>query len=106
LELRGGTQLIAVPELGLERYLGLVHLCQIGQTKEFGHRVILTNDFGRIITLSPPFKLSPEHGIEFAAGIAREPGADRVVISYGIEDDSAWLAETSLDALISLLEAT
>ena len=105
LALRGGTQLVPVPELGPDRYLGLVHACEIGEIKEFTHQVALASGSGKLIATSRPLKLSPEHGIEFAAGLARDPGSqDRIVITYGIEDDSAWLAETSLDALISLLE--
>src|SRR4029077_16227125 len=30
LDLRGGTQLVPVPEIGPDRFLGLVHACQIG----------------------------------------------------------------------------
>jgi hypothetical protein len=107
LELRGGTQLVPVPELGADRYLGLAHACRVGTTKLYWHHAIVVSASGDLLAISPAMKLSPEHGIEFAAGLARDPGGDgdRLIVTYGVEDDSARLAETSVRALIGTLEA-
>jgi hypothetical protein len=105
LALRGGTQLVPVPEVGADRYLGLVHACHVTTTKHYWHHVVLVGAAGDLLAMSSPLKLSPQHGIEFAAGLARDPSdSDRVVITYGVEDDSARLAETSLASLVELLE--
>jgi hypothetical protein len=105
LNLRGGTQLVPVPELGADRYLGIVHACQISVTKFYYHHVVLVGHAGDLLAMSPAIKLSPDHGIEFAAGLARDPGTDRLVVTYGVEDDSGRLAVTSAKALIGTLEA-
>jgi hypothetical protein len=103
LDLRGGTQLVPVPEAGADRYLGLVHAARVTQIKWYTHHVVLVSGTGDLLAISPAVKLSPEHGIEFAAGLARD--GDLAVVTYGVEDDSARLAETSVSALLRTLEA-
>ena len=99
LALRGGSQLVRV-EPG--RWLGIAHGCIVGFTKTYWSRAYEVNDNGELLSLSEPFKVAPE-GIEFVAGMALEPGTGRLVLSYGLEDDSAWLGVTDLDAMLATL---
>lgn len=100
LALRGGTQLVYVDD---DRWLGLAHGCIVGQGKYYWHRAYEVNNDGVLLSLSEPFKLAPDKGIEFAAGLALEPGTGRLAVSFGIEDDSAWLGVTELDAVLAIL---
>jgi hypothetical protein len=102
LDLRGGTQLVPVPELGADRWLGFVHGCHVTTTKYYYHHVVLIGPAGDLLAMSPAVKLSPHHGIEFAAGLARD--GDRAIVTYGVEDDSARLAETSIAELAGTLQ--
>ena len=100
LALRGGSQLAPI-ESG--RWLGIAHGCIVSFTKMYWHRWYEVDADGALLSLSEPFKLCPEFGIEFAAGLAIDPGTGRVVVSYGIEDDAAMLGVTELDAVIATL---
>ena len=61
---------------------------------------------GSITATSPPFQLL-EPVIEFCAGLARHPAdPDRVVLSFGHTDSTAWLADVLLSELLDLLEPT
>lgn len=100
LALRGGTQLVYVDD---GRWLGLGHGCLVGVGKFYWHRAYEVNSNGVLLSISEPFKLAPEVGIEFAAGLALEPDTGRLAISFGLEDDSAWLGVTELDAVLATL---
>jgi len=106
LDLRGGTQLIPAPEAGPDRWLGLVHGCRVSTRKDYWHHAVLVGPAGDLLAISPAMKLSSDHGIEFAAGLARDPSGDgdRLVVTYGIEDDYACLAVTSARRLLATLE--
>jgi len=95
--LRGGTQVVRIPNLpGL--WLGLGHGMQFNAGKKFyWHMFYMVNDDGVLMGKSEPFKLAPE-GIEFASGLAID--GDRVVISYGIDDMRCRIGETSLAAIV------
>jgi len=98
--LRGGSQLIHVAD----RWLGLAHGCVVGGgIKYYWHRWIEVSDLGELVAISAPFKLDPRVGIEFAAGLAHDPSDERLIVSYGIEDDSSWLGITDLESVIGLL---
>lgn len=114
LALRGGTQLVRIPDAGAivqltdyvrERgaWLGLAHGCRIGMGKTYWHTWYLVDYDGNLLAISEPFKLDPLVGIEFAAGMAINPDTGELAISYGIEDDSAWLGVTTLAAALSTL---
>ena len=100
LALRGGTQLVYVDD---GRWLGLAHGCLVGVGKYYWHRAYEVDCDGVLLSLSEPFKLAPNKGIEFAAGLALEPVTNRLVISFGLEDDSAWLGVTGLDEVLATL---
>lgn len=100
LTLRGGTQLVSI---GGDLYLGLAHGCRLtAERKFYWHHAVIVSGTGRLQACSRPVKLAPDHGIEFAAGLAREPGSDCAVVTFGVDDDFAILAETELSALVDL----
>lgn len=98
-KLRGGSQLIEVDD---KTWLGIGHGCHVSVTKHYWHRFYTVDESGYLLRLSEPFKLDPEVGIEFAAGM--DVDGDRLAVSFGVEDDSAWIGETSLTAVLDLLK--
>jgi hypothetical protein len=101
-DLRGGSQLARI---GGDLWLGLAHemtLTQPERRKLYWHTFYACDSAGRLLSRSEPFKLSPDHGIEFAAGLAL---GDRglVAISYGTDDSESWIARTELSAVLGLL---
>ena len=101
--LRGSSQLIRVAN---DLWLGIGHDGRyVGGIKIYCHTFYTTDDTGLLTARSAPFRLrSDGGGIEFAAGLAID--GDRAVISYGIDDASSWLAETSLEAVLAMLKPT
>lgn len=110
--IRGGTQLHYLGA-ALDRlvgyavsggaWIGLGHDMRFVHGKKFyWHVLYMCDSAGTMLAVSEPFKLEPDHGIEFAAGIAID--GDRVVISYGVDDMMCKLGETSLEALVGLLD--
>lgn len=103
-ELRGGSQLVSV---GKDLWVGVAHemnLVGVERKKRYWHTLYAVNSFGQLTHRSVPFKLS-QSGIEFAAGLSFDP-TGRCVLSYGTDDHDAWVAQTHLDALLSLLLAS
>ena len=101
--LRGGSQLTRIAD---NTWLGIGHDGRyVGGIKIYCHTFYTTDDTGLLTARSAPFRLrSDGGGIEFAAGLAID--GDRAVISYGIDDASSWLAETSLEAVLAMLKPT
>jgi len=98
--LRGGTQLV---EIEPNRWLGVAHGVRLfGSFKFYWHVLYTMNRDGAMLERSEPFKLSAG-GIEFAAGLALDPATDRAVISFGTDDESAWLGVTTLPDLVKQL---
>ena len=116
LSLRGGTQLLPIGPGAIygstthvgDRWLGLAHGCRVSMTKMYWHRWIVVDHDGALLAISDPFKIDESVGIEFAAGLAASPqtladGRGPLVVSYGIEDDSAHLGITELSAVMELV---
>jgi hypothetical protein len=102
-ELRGGSQLV---EIGPGRWLGIAHetrLTPANHRKLYWHTLYTCDSSGAMLERSGPMKLSPEHGIEFAAGLAVD-GRGSVAISYGTDDHDAWIGVTTLDAIEAAME--
>ncbi len=55
----------------------------------------------RILRISRPF-IFQKRGIEFAAGLIRD--GDDLVVSYGVDDKTAWLMRTSLNSVMEFLD--
>jgi hypothetical protein len=96
--LRGGTQLVRV---GDDAWLGIGHEMRFDRGLKYYWHVFYSVDArGKLKSVSPPCKLAPE-GIEFAAGMAID--GDRVVVSFGVDDEKCRLGETSLSAVLGIL---
>ncbi len=101
-ELRGGSQLV---EIGHDRWLGVAHETKLRQPhrrKFYWHTLYTCDGLGRMLERSAPFKLSADHDIEFAAGLAID-GRGGVAISFGTDDHDAWIGVTDLDAVERVL---
>lgn len=97
-ELRGGSQLVPI---GGGRWLGIAHemkLRQPDRAKLYWHTLYVCDSDGRVSGRSTPFKLDPDRGIEFAAGIAVDDRGG-VAISYGTDDHDAWIGVTDLTSI-------
>jgi hypothetical protein len=97
--LRGGSQLL---EVAPDRWFGIVHETVVGQ-KFYWHRFMLCDWNGKLLELSEPFKIVPNHPIEFAVGIAIDSDEHQLMISYGIDDMEAWVGTMPLEAALELL---
>ena len=89
--LRGGSQLLWFDD----GWLAVTHevVC-VGSSRHYLHRLIWLNEDFQLCRVTLPFFLQHE-GIEFVAGIARVPSRDSFVISFGVRDAAAHLAEIS-----------
>lgn len=97
-ELRGGSQLTQV-EPGV--WLGVAHEMKLShpeRRKFYWHTLYTCDGRGRLLERSKPFKLSPDHGIEFAAGLAVDDRGG-VAISFGTDDHDSWVGVTTLDSV-------
>ena len=98
-ELRGGTQLVRIDD---GSWLAVGHAMKfINKFKHYWHVWYLVDAHGKLMSASPPMKLAPNNGIEFAAGMAID--GDRVVVSFGVDDMQCWIGETKLSAVIEKL---
>lgn len=95
--IRGGSQLLLLPD---GRYLACVHENRAPAGHSIGryaHRFVLFDKFLQFERKSELFVFK-ETGIEFCAGMALWAG--KLVLSFGLQDKSAWLAVMNLpDAL-------
>jgi hypothetical protein len=101
-ELRGGSQLVALPD---GRWLGIAHemtFAQAGRAKFYWHTLYTMSTAGQLLERSPALRLSGDHGIEFAAGLAVDDDG-RVALSFGTDDHQAWVATTRLEAVLAIL---
>jgi hypothetical protein len=97
-EMRGGSQGLAVDE----GYLFVGHqVFYAGNLRRYAHRFISVGPTLAPTGISPPFSFVGAP-IEFCAGIAWR--GNNIVLSFGINDARAALAEISLDAVVELLE--
>lgn len=99
--LRGGTQIVRV---GDDEWLGIGHAMKIvDDLKYYWHVWYLVDGRGKMRSASPPMKLAPNSGIEFAAGLGID--GERVVVSFGVDDMECRLGETRLSAVRSVLKS-
>jgi hypothetical protein len=82
--IRGGSQLVR----DKDDYLAVVH--ERTPSLKYVHRFARFDSGLTRVTFGPPWILQ-HYGIEFVAGLARDPGAAHWVLSYGVEDRQAWL---------------
>jgi hypothetical protein len=106
--LRGGTQLVYLGDVHSDgsqlgsRWLGLGHeMMLVRGRKLYWHVWYLVDSDGELTHVTPRMKLATE-GIEFAAGLVVE--GERVVVSFGVDDAACRFGETSLPAVLSLMQ--
>jgi hypothetical protein len=98
--LRGGTQLVRVAD---DAWLGIGHQMQfVRGLKYYWHTWYLVDSRGRMKAVSQPMKLA-SNGIEFAAGMGID--GDRVAVSFGVDDMECKIGETTLSAVMEVLQA-
>lgn len=98
---RGGSQL--VPFLG--GYLAAIHEVVLPDKNKrvYEHRLVWFDDQCRPKKATQPFFLRKKREIEFVAGLAVL--ADRVVMSFGVNDCEAWLAAVDSKSIETRLVA-
>jgi glycosyltransferase involved in cell wall biosynthesis len=99
--LRGGSQLLWFDGGWLAVTHEVVH---IGSSRHYLHRMIWLDADYQLRRITMPFFFLHE-GIEFVAGLARAPSRDSVVISFGVRDAVAHVAEITTAAVRAALEA-
>jgi tetratricopeptide (TPR) repeat protein len=96
--LRGGSQGVRVDD----GWVFLVHERRVSTSRHlYVHQLLKIDDSFTPVGLSPPFVLQ-RYGIEFVAGMA-EWGTD-LLLSFGVQDRTAWLAAVPRDRFLELLE--
>jgi tetratricopeptide (TPR) repeat protein len=98
--LRGGSQGLPVDD----GYVFVLHEMRAPPSelrRLYVHRLLKINSALEPVGLSKPFVFQ-RYGIEFCAGIA-DAGED-LLLSYGLQDSSAWLTMVPRHALLDLLE--
>jgi len=73
--------------------------------RRYMHRFVWYDSAGRLAKHSESFYIS-KLGIEFSAGLARNPSTGDIVISFGIEDRESWLASINPDDIRKCLQAS
>ncbi len=87
-------------------YLAVVHEAIAHNGKRiYQHRFAWTNSTFSRMELSLPFVFHHTE-IEFCAGLALDPTGRRLIISYGVRDEQAWLATISHADVVAMLGLT
>jgi hypothetical protein len=96
---RGGSQMIR----WRGGHLGLVHeVAHLSFARAYEHRWVWFDERLRLTRLSPWFSFREPRAIEFAAGLAVH--GDRLVASYGVRDEEAWLCVITEDDCDAILQ--
>ena len=96
---RGGGQMVPWDN----DLLGIIHEARdTPQGRQYLHRWILTDLNGLIKSHSLPFYLF-KPGIEFVAGLTWAHSGDQLLLSFGVNDNQAWLLRVSRDNVVRSL---
>ncbi len=100
--LRGGSQVIGCRG----GYLYLAHeVCVLDPpARVYLHRFVRLDDGFRVVGQSDPFFFTAR-GVEFAAGLARDPDTGHLVASFGVEDRQPMLCLLSERAVLEACRA-
>lgn len=99
---RGGSQVIRTPH----GYLALVHEVNLFKSEtnrkdaKYTHRFILWNEYSSFKYISKPFSLMGGD-VEFVCGMCEHN--DRYIISFGFQDNAAYLLSTDLTTIMSFM---
>jgi len=96
--LRGGSQGVRVDD----GWVFLVHERRLSTSRHlYVHQLLKIDDSFTPVGLSAPFVLQ-RYGIEFVAGMAA--WGEDLLLSFGVQDRTAWLAAVPRDRFLELLE--
>ena len=79
------------------------HLPGRPHNRFYWHRFVVFDDEGSIADISPPFVFH-DRQIEFAAGLAYFPVTQRLIVSYGVRDCEAYLAEMDVYEVLDFID--
>jgi hypothetical protein len=99
--LSGGSQVIPF----FSNWLAVIHEARalpVSGKRYYQHRFVMFDTSSRLVAVSMPFCFH-DKVIEFAAGLAWHPDGRRLIISYGREDNSAWLATINAEEVSWML---
>ncbi len=100
-QFRGGSQAIDFDG----GWLALIHEAHARPNevrRYYQHRFVWFDSAYRLAKVSRPFYFNAK-GVEFAAGLAWHPDEKRLLISYGVCDDEAWIAAATADDVRRIL---
>jgi hypothetical protein len=98
----GGSQIVDAGGT----FLALVHesgMIPGRPTRFYAHRFVQYTFEGEVHGMSMPFVFF-DRQIEFAAGLAYDPGYRRLVVSFGVRDCEAWTATMDLTQVLAMIE--
>tara|TARA_R110000744_G_scaffold33567_4_gene78776 strand:+ start:711 stop:1727 length:1017 start_codon:yes stop_codon:yes gene_type:complete len=101
LDPRGGSQVIPWKD---GTYLAVTHECDYWQNvkgdrdSHYYHRFMQWDTDWNLINHSKPFKFM-DGRIEFCCGMAKHPNCDDVYVTFGFQDNSAYLAQIPLGVI-------
>jgi predicted GH43/DUF377 family glycosyl hydrolase len=99
-DFRGGSQAIAIDG----KVLCLIHEARDeGIGRRYNHRFVLFDDEYRLVSMSRPFSLVSRE-LEFCAGLAQRD--DRLLMTFGVGDQAAFLGILDLNDALEMLEPT
>jgi FkbM family methyltransferase len=94
---RGGSQAIRFED----GWLAIIHqsVTMNDNRRRYLHRFVKYDDDFNLVGYTESFYIS-KLGIEFAAGMARHPVTNDIVVSFGIDDRESWLATFRVNDLL------
>lgn len=99
---RGGTQVVPI---GGGDWLAAIHeVAEVAGKRVYEHRFVMFDEAEwSIRAVSQPFAFRETQAIEFAAGLAVDDG--RVLVTFGVRDAEAWMADLALCDVLGLMGA-
>ncbi len=86
-------------------WLAAIHeVAEVAGKRVYEHRFVMFDESEwSIRAVSPPFAFRETQAIEFAAGLAVDDG--RVLVTFGVRDAEAWMADLALCDVLGLMGA-
>ena len=105
-DLRGGSQVIDIGD----RYLTLTHEVDLFKSDVgrkdavYHHRFILWDKNWRMIRTSREFSFMDAH-VEFAIGMTRANSDNGILITFGFQDNAAYVLQTSIKTILDFVNS-
>lgn len=105
-DIRGGGNVIKLPD---DNYLLLTHEVDLfknylgNKDAFYYHRFLLFDSKFNLVDATPEFNFLTGN-IEFATGLAYNSKTDEIYITFGFQDNAAYIVGTSLKSLLSLFK--